>query len=170
MKQHSKPLVFDATPLIYLAKAEILGKIRVFDSENIMLESVYKEVVERGKLKGENDATYIQKLIEQNVFKRKGFSEKTSFQENKNLSNTDREVLTFSKQKNAMIIADDEEMRIVADLEGIEVHGSIYILFRLLSEKNIDKHELKNALDRMINNGWYCSIDFYNEIVGAMSK
>ncbi len=65
---------------------------------------------------------------------------------------------------------DDEEMRLVANLEGIEIHGSIYILFRLLSEKKIDKKTLKTILDNMINNGWYCSIDFYNEIINALSR
>lgn len=171
LKQHSNLLVFDATPLIYLAKTHLLEKIKIFDTTNVLLESIYTEVVDTGKKNGYSDALYIQKLIERNLFIIKKCSPQLpAFQENKNLSPVDRDVLTFAKMNDGMLITDDEEARLVAEIEGIEVHGSVYILFRLLSKKMINKNNLKNALDTMIHEGWHCSIDFYNEIVRSLDK
>ncbi len=164
-------LVFDATPLIYLAKAEILEKILLLFEENIIIESVCNEVVGKGKVRGENDAFYVEKLIQKKVIFVKEFSEKSGFfVENKKLSETDDELLRFCKKWDAILITDDEELGKAADKENRENHGSVYLLFILLNKKIINKMEFKQIINKMIKAGWYCSIEFYDEIMGELEK
>jgi hypothetical protein len=62
-----KPLVFNATPLIYLTK---VGLSRIFEElkdEKLTSPSVKREVVDEGKRKGVADAI----ILEQFVFKRR---------------------------------------------------------------------------------------------------
>lgn len=164
--------VFDATPLIYLSKARIISKIAFLQAKNILLPSVHREVVETGAQRGEEDVSFIQRCIEQGILvieELRGPS-LLSLRENRRLSDTDREVLSFCKQQKAMLIADDEEIRTVAEIENIPCHGSIYILFRLLEIKKITKSELKQILHTMINQGWYCSIELYVDILEQLEQ
>ncbi len=47
-----KPLIFDATPLIYLGKVNLIEKMKHFPEEKYTTESIYREVVEEGKKGG----------------------------------------------------------------------------------------------------------------------
>ncbi|CAG0980742.1 MAG: DUF3368 domain-containing protein [Candidatus Methanoperedens sp.] len=47
-----KPLVFDATPLIYLGKIKLLDKVAHFPEDKYITKSIFREVVERGKEHG----------------------------------------------------------------------------------------------------------------------
>lgn len=164
--------VFDATPLIYLSKAKILEKIAFPDAENIIIAPVYEEVVLKGMKIGKEDAFLIQKSIEKGIFKIEKKEEQLPFlKENKKLSDTDKDIVSYcAKKRNAIIITDDEELRKVADIEDLPNHGSIYILFRLLILKRITKEEFKTILSTMIGHGWYCSIDLFMEIMSELEK
>jgi predicted nucleic acid-binding protein len=165
------PLVFDATPLIYLGKARLLEKLSCLGEEKIIPQRVYDEVVSVGKRKEKSDALYVERLIDQNIFTIKKTSKcLTSLKKNTLLSASDKDVLVCAKECNGIVIADDEEVRKITSAEGIEHHGTIYILFRLVHKKVISKKEVKSALDVMINKGWYCSVDLYNYVMGELEK
>ncbi len=164
-------IVFDATPLIYFAKAKIIDKIAALHPEKIILESVYKEVVIKGKEKGKEDAFHLDNTIQNKIFSIQKFQSKVipSAKANKALSETDREVLSFCKVHKTSLIADDEQVRIIAEVEGIEHHGSMYVLFSLLKQKIMTKKECRDALKIMIESGWYCSLDLYQDILEKLS-
>ena len=165
-------LVFDSTPLIYFAKAKIIDKIAALSSEKIILESVYKEVVIIGKEKGKEDAFHLDNAVRNKVFTIQKFfgSVISSAKVNKALSETDREVLSFCKLHRTCLITDDEQVRIIAEIEGIEHHGSMYILFSLLKQKIMTSKECRDTLKMIVENGWYCSLDLYQEIIEKLSE
>ena len=56
-----KPLIFDATPLIYLTR---VGLIRLIEVRKFVARSVFEEAVERGKAKGLADALAVGRLFD----------------------------------------------------------------------------------------------------------
>ena len=163
--------VFDATPLIYLSKAKILEKIGPLPTKKIILRSVYEEVVKEGVQRGHSDAFYVEKLIQEKVFAiEENERQSATFLSHKNVSVADRDVLSFAQNRKAIIIADDEEIRRIAEIENMEHHGSVYVLFTLLHRKVLKREELKKAINIMINEGWYCSVDVYNLIMEKLGK
>ena len=59
-----KPLIFDATPLIYLTRAGLASLIEAIPTRKFAARSVFREVVERGKAKGLVDALALAHLFE----------------------------------------------------------------------------------------------------------
>lgn len=161
-------LIFDATPLIYLAKIDKLLLLDKIKEKKIIPQKVYEEVVEEGKKKGIADAFIIQKSIDEKVFTIK-MVPKNSFymklRENPNLSEADISVLTLAKKIGGIAIIDEDYARDIADIEGIENRGTIFLVFSLLKKKAVDKKDAKEIIDKMIENGWYCSMDLYTNIL-----
>ncbi|WP_373189056.1 hypothetical protein [Halolamina sp.] len=60
--------VFDATPLIYLAKVDRLALVQQLDASCVIPERVYEEVVETGLKQGYPDARRIERSIDADRF------------------------------------------------------------------------------------------------------
>ncbi len=164
-------LVFDATPLIYLAKAEVLNLLSELDEEKIIPQSVYDEVVEEGKKKGFPDARKIEKLIDDEVFEvvtshRGELYDKLV--DNSFISKADIDVLEIANQDDGIALMDEDYSRSIAEVEGIECRGSVYLVFRLVRQGFIDKDEAVKTIDKMIEEGWYCSTELYSHIIGEL--
>ncbi len=130
-----KPLVFDATPLIYLGKINLIEKIKHFPEDKYTTQSVCKEVVDVGKNSGRQEAFVIEKLIKNKVIKVKIPSNRqyiSTLRENPKIHEADADVLALATELNGMALLDDEEARGMAEIEGIEHHGTIYLLLRQL--------------------------------------
>lgn len=164
--------VFDATLLIYFAKMSILDKVIQLKNEKIIPASVYAEVVEKGKKKGKEDAFFVEKLVLE-----KHFSINSAKPENieyfmkfKKVRRADAETLAIAKEEMAMAIVDEANLRIIAEMNGIEYAGSIFILFKLYKEKLIKKHDIKKYIDEMIRLGWRCSTELYADVLEEIEK
>lgn len=166
-------LIFDATPLIYLAKIDKLFLLDKIKEEKIIPQKVYEEVVMKGKKKGIVDASIIEKSIKGRMFTVKK-APKDSFykklERNPNLSEADIAVLTLAKKSQGTAIIDEDYARNIATIERIENRGTIFLIFSLLKKKAVDKKDAKEMVDRVIENGWYCSMDLYTEILTKIEK
>ena len=60
--------VFDATPLIYLAKVDHLTLVQQLDTSCVIPEGVYEEVVKTGLEQGYPDARRIERSIDADRF------------------------------------------------------------------------------------------------------
>ena len=168
-----KPLVFNATPLIYLTK---VGLSRIFEElkdDKLTSPSVKREVVDEGKRKGVADAIILNNLFLKGVFevvepKDKGFLE--SLLQTRGLHVTDAEVLTIAKERGGTAIIDDEVARKTAKIYGISYAGTPYILAKAVSEKVITKEKAKQAINEMVYAGWRCSIETYAKIMETIEK
>jgi predicted nucleic acid-binding protein len=168
-----KPLVFDATPLIYLTN---LGLSKIFDElkdEKLTSPSVKKEVVDEGKRKGVADAIILDKLFLKGVFKiiepkDKNFLE--SLLQTKGLHMADAEVPTIAKEHAGIAIIDDEAARKTAKIYGICYAGTPYILAKAVSEEIITMEKAKQAINEVVYAGWRCSIETYAKIMETIEK
>ena len=166
-----KPLVFDATPLIYLGKVNLIEKIKYFSEEKYTTKSVYSEVVEEGKKGGKPEVFMIEALVSSGVIKIKNPANKlymNNLRENPKIHEADIEVLALAKELNGIALLDDDAARGMAEVEGIEHHGTIFLLLRMWKMKLLARDEVLANLNEMIRLGWRCSTDLYAKIFMEM--
>jgi len=168
-----KPLVFNATPLIYLTKTGLSNIFEDLKNEKLTSPEVKKEVVNEGKRKGVPEAIILEKMFENKVFKTIEPSNQAFLArllETRGLHTTDAEVLTIAKERNGTAVVDDEVARKTARIHGISYVGTPYILMKAVFQRLITKERAKQAINDMILAGWRCSIESYPKIMEAIEK
>ncbi|MBC2697275.1 MAG: DUF3368 domain-containing protein [ANME-2 cluster archaeon] len=166
-----KPLIFNATPLIFLGKINVLEKITHFPEEKYTLESVYQEVVVEGKKSGNPEAFLIENLLDAGILKIKTLTDNryvAHLKENPRIHSGDAEVLAMALELDGIALLDDEEARGMAEIKGIEHHGTIYLLLRMMKIGLLTKEETIDSLDEMLRMGWRCSTELYAGILKAV--
>jgi len=168
-----KPLVFNATPLIYLTRVGLSKILEELKDEKLTSPSVKREVVDEGKRKGVADAIILDKLFLKGVLKvvepkDEGFLE--NLLQTRGLHVTDAEVLTIAKEQRGTAIIDDEVTRKTAKIYGISYAGTPYILAKAVSEEIVTKEKAKQAINEMVYAGWRCSIETYAKIMETIEK
>lgn len=166
-----KPLIFDATPLIYLGKVNLIEKVKHFPEDKYTPKSVYREVVEEGKKSGRPEVFVIEALVKGGVIKIKAPSNKryiSRLRDNPKIHEADADVLALAHELDGVALMDDEEARGMAEMEWIEHHGTIYLLLRMRKMELLTKEEALAELNEMIRMGWRCSTELYAEMVMAI--
>ena len=168
-----KPLVFDATPLIYITKVGLSKVFEGLKDEKFTSQEVRREVVDKGKRKGIADAIILEKMFENKVFKVTEPEDRrllASLLKTKGLHTTDAEVLAIARELHGIAVIDDEVARKTAKIYGVLYVGAPYILMRAVAQRLITKERAKQAINEMIFAGWRCSIESYAKIMDAIEK
>ena len=165
--------VFDATPLIYLAKADGLDLVQNLDGSCVVPERVYGEVVEEGIEQGHPDARRIERAVEDDLFETLAVEDTpltTRLRTNQNLSEADVAVLACAATHDAVAVMDETYGRDVAETEGVSTRGTAYLVLVLATEGFIHVDDARTVIDRMIDEGWYCAPDIYAKIVRKLDS
>lgn len=163
-----RALIFDSTPLIYLAKTKVLKLIERLPEQKFVSRTVYDEVVVGGREKGATDAILIERLIDEGAIRLREVEDEKLLDvllSNPRLHRADGETLALAAELAGVAIVDEDEARTTAGVYGIRNRGSIYIVFRLLKVGALTREEVKETVDGMIKAGWRCSTELYTEIV-----
>jgi predicted nucleic acid-binding protein len=160
--------VFDATPLIYLAKVDRLTLVEDLEASCVIPERVYEEVVVTGLKDGFPDARRIERHVDTGQFD--VVSVETTpllsrLQTNDSLSDADAAVLACADAHNGVAVMDETYGRDVAAAEGITTRGTAYLVLKLTNQGAITVEEARTVIDAMIDAGWYCAPDVYTKIV-----
>ena len=165
--------VFDATPLIYLAKVDRLALVQQLDVSCVIPERVYEEVVETGLEQGYPDARRIERGVDADRFVIESVETTpllSRLQENNDLSDADTAVLAFADAHDGVAVMDETYGRDVAAAEGITTRGTAYLVLKLASENTISVDEARSVIDAMVDEGWYCAPDIYAKIVQKLDS
>ena len=165
--------VFDATPLIYLAKVDRLALVRQLDVSCVIPERVYEEVVETGLEQGYPDARRIERGVDADGFVIESVETApllSRLRENNDLSDADVAVLAFADAHDGVAVMDETYGRDVAAAEGITTRGTAYLVLKLASEGTIGVDEARSVIDAMVDEGWYCAPDVYAKIVRKLDS
>lgn len=155
--------VFDSSSLIYFGKLKILEKLDIINGTKYIPNNVYREVIKRGFERGDAETNYVKESIEKNLFVI--MDAKENIINNGLLSEADKEVLSLSKETKSMAIIDDQYAKQIANSSGIECHGSLYIIMKLVEARKISTIEAVNYIDKMVQLGFYLSVKKYKEVV-----
>ncbi|CCC40196.1 DUF3368 domain-containing protein [Haloquadratum walsbyi] len=165
--------VFDATPLIYLAKVDRLALVQQLDGSCALPERVYEEVVETGLEQGYPDARRIERSVDADRFDIVSVETTpllSRLQDNSNLSDADVAVLTCADAHDGVAVMDETYGRDVAAAEGITTRGTAYLVLKLASEGAISVDDARTMIDAMIDEGWYCAPDVYTKIIQKLES
>jgi predicted nucleic acid-binding protein len=165
--------VFDATPLIYLAKGDRLDLVQYLDGSCVIPDRVYEEVVETGIERGYPDARRIERCVEDGLFDVVSVESTalvSRLQRNDNLSDADVAVLACAAAHDGVAVMDEAYGRDVAATEGITTRGTAYLVLVLASDGTISVDEARTTIDVMIEEGWYCAPDTYAKIVRKLES
>ena len=160
--------VFDATPLIYLGKAERLGLLADLPDDCVIPEPVHAEVVTRGLEADYPDARRVEQAIDAGVFEVVSDLPSPTFErlcEIERLSRADAAVLAVADAEVRIAVMDDGYGRDIAATEGITTRGTAYLVLQLLRDGAITGDVARTTVDDMLEAGWYCSPDLYAAIV-----
>jgi predicted nucleic acid-binding protein len=172
-----KPLVFDSTPLIYLAKTSLAEFLKELSQQKFTTKSVFEEIVVKGKKKKAIEASLLENLFKEQIIKIHNINQKEYFSyvtvlaaesEMHPLHVAEAEVLCLAKELNGIVIADDQAARSVARLLGIESHGTGYILGKIYATKKIDREKLIEKVKEMRDCGWYVLAEDYLKIIDCL--
>lgn len=161
-------LVFDATPLIYLGKADRLDVVENIDQELVVPGRVHEEVVYEGMKHGYADAKRVNKLTLDGTLERRTFEKDERFDQlvrNTNLSRADVAVLLLADELGGTAVMDEDYGRTIAETEEIETRGTAYLVLSRVKEGGLEPEEAREAIDAMLDAGWHCSTDLYAKIL-----
>ena len=167
--------VFDATPLIYLAKAERLDVIETLDEPRVVPKAVHHEVVTAGVERGYDDARRIERAVEDDRIEVVTVNLDESavadrLQRHPGLSDANVAVLACADARDAIAVMDESAGRSAAEVEGIETRGAAYLVLAAVKDGALSTAEGRDAVDAMIDHSWYVATDVYTKIVGKLES
>jgi predicted nucleic acid-binding protein len=165
--------VFDATPLIYLAKVDRFGLVDEIEGRSVVPEPVHAEVVEVGIEAGYPDARRIEAGIEDGIADIVPIADtplRSRLRENPKLSEADAAVLACADARDGTAVMDETYGRDVASTEGIATRGTAYLVLSLAADGAVSADEARSVIDAMVDEGWYCSTDTYATILSKLES
>ncbi len=160
--------VFDATPLIYLAKVNQLQLVSNLEEQCYIPQQVHSEVVTTGLEAGYTDARRIEQCIDSGLLEVVSVDDSQlvgQLQQNPNLSDADVAVLGCAASRDAIAVMDEAYGRTAAEIEDIETRGTAYIVLLCAKQGDISVSKAREIIDSMIEAGWYCAPDLYTKLV-----
>ena len=163
-----RSIVSNATPLIYLAKVGKLELLRKVFGDVLIPEEVKVEVVEKGKELGERDAYTIEKAITEGWLK---VLATQSIDIPIQLDPGEIAVLSLAKKLELKeVLVDEVSARMAARLLDLKPRGTLFVLLKALSMKEIDIDEFHEILNLMIRQGFRLKEEVYLEALGEAKR
>ena len=165
-------LVFNSTPLIYLAKTELAAKLSLLSFRLITTQTVYHEVVVRGIEKHAEEASILRSLFNSHSIEVVEQLDEEIIEKirDSGIHHSEATVISLAHKLNATAIIDDKRARHVARTLGIRLSGTPHVVIQLVKERVITKQEARQAVDKIVEGGWYCSARNYSEIINAIEN
>jgi predicted nucleic acid-binding protein len=164
-------VVTDATVLIYLAKIGDLDRLDWLFSEAYVSETVYEEVVIRGREERYADALPVEEATDQFIDVQTlsdGTNDRADeIQESSGLERGECTAIALAEKEEARCLTDDHAARKTAESLGIEVGGTIYVLLEALDRGRLSFEGYAEKLDELTNSGFRMSASLYRRAVEA---
>ena len=165
-----KVAVSNSGPLIHLTLVGLLDLVFKLYDVILIPQSVYDEIVVKGKEEGHSDAI----ILEQAIINEKIKVEKIK-KENRNITSSKlhqgeiNAILLALQSKVEIILLDDEEARIFARKLKINVKGTLGILIEFLNNSFLELEEAIQYLKKL-NAIMYLSSDVYSLVEDELNK
>lgn len=157
-------VVCDSGPIIHLAEVNSLKALKI--CKRVFIPQAVKDELEKNKVVKKVSGSKVLKLDK----REKDLSALISLKFGLGLGESEAIALCKS-QKVKMFFTDDLDARIVAEREGIEVHGSIGILLRAFREKILTEKQVIEALDSLATKSTlFVTYSLIEEAIRAVRK
>jgi len=162
-------VVSNATPLIYLAKANKLSLLQTMVKQVFIPEAVYREVVIEGKRLGEKDAYRVEKAINEGWILVQGA--KIIYPVEITTHPGEVEVISLAKEKGIeAVLMDDVKARAASEMAGLRPIGTLWLMLKAVKNHMLDFDEFLSALEDIIQSGFYLKEEVYLKAVRKARK
>lgn len=142
-------VVSDSTPLIHFAKIGYIHLLFSLYNEILITDEVYRETVEEGIILEKEDAKIIRRYIGKNIHIKNPMKASGGLVEKYQIHKGEADSIQLAKEVGApFILMNERDGRIAAKNEGINVKGSLGVLFEALKAELINKNEALIILKR----------------------
>jgi predicted nucleic acid-binding protein len=162
-------VVSNATPLIYLAKANKLSLLQTMVKQVFIPEAVYREVVSEGKRLGEKDAYRVEKAINEGWILVQ--SAKSIYPVEISIHPGEVEVISLAKEKGIeAVLIDDVKARAASEMAGLRPIGTLWLMLKAVKNHMLDFDEFLSVLEDIIQSGFYLKEEVYLKAVRKARK
>ncbi len=165
--------VFDASPLIFLARVGLLRQALELFGTSVIADSVREEVLISGRDSGTPETPGIEVLLQEGRLTSRAPPETSlgkSLAGNPRLSRADRDSIVLASSLEARLLADDSAVRVAAKHAGVALGGTLHVLFALVEIRFLTPEQAIEYLDRLVDLGWYCSARLYRSARSALAE
>lgn len=157
-------VVSNATPLIYLAKANQLSLLQTMVNQVFIPEAVYREVVVEGKRLGEKDAYRIERAITQGWMMVQGV--KVIYPVEITIHPGEVEVISLAKEKGIeAVLMDDAKARAASEMAGLRPVGALWLILKAVKNQILNFDQFLSTLEDIIQSGFYLKEEVYLKAV-----
>jgi len=162
------PVVSNSTPLIYLAKVGRLDLLKKVFGKVLIPQEVKVEVVDKGKLLGEQDAYLVEKAIHE------GWIEvlvADPLEMSMVLDKGEGAALALAKQLGIKdVLLDEVSARSAARLLDLTPRGTVFVLLKALQNKDIDLDAFIEILNDLVRHHFRLKEEVYLEALKEARK
>ncbi|MFH1674841.1 MAG: DUF3368 domain-containing protein [Pseudomonadota bacterium] len=156
--------VSNATPLIYLSKANKLSLLQAVVRQLFIPEAVHREVVIEGKRLGERDAYRVEKAINQGWILVQAV--KVIYPIEIAIHPGEVEVISLAKEKGIeAVLMDDIKARAASEMAGLRPIGTLWVILKAVKNHILNLDEFLTTLEDIIQSGFYLKEEVYIKAV-----
>ena len=157
-------IVSNATPLIYLAKADQLNLLQRIVKRVFIPEAVHREVVIEGKRLGEKDAFRVEKAIKQGWMIVQGI--KSIYPVEIIIHPGEAEVISLAKEKGIEeVLIDDAKARAASEMAGLKPIGTLWLILKAVKDHLLTFDQFLSTLEDIVQSGFYLREEVYLKVV-----
>ena len=157
-------IISNATPLIYLAKADQLSLLYEMFETIFIPDAVYREVVIHGKNKEETDAFRVEGAVKDGWIVVKKVKKICDIE--LSIHPGEVEVLSLAREMAIkVVLMDDTKARIAAELAGLRPKGTLWLLLNAVKGKILDFDRFLIVLEDIVKSGFYLKEEVFLKAV-----
>jgi len=157
-------IVSNATPLIYLAKADQLNLLQSIVKQVFIPEAVHREVVIEGKRLGEKDAFRVEKAIKQGWMIVQDI--KSIYPVEIIIHPGEAEVISLAKEKGIKeVLIDDAKARAASEMAGLKPIGTLWLILKAVKNRLLNFDQFLSTLEDIVQAGFYLKEEVYLKVV-----
>jgi predicted nucleic acid-binding protein len=157
-------IVSNATPLIYLAKADQLNLLQNIVKQVFISEAVHREVVIEGRRLGEKDAFRVEKAIKQGWMIVQGI--KSIYPVEIIIHPGEAEVISLAKEKGIEeVLIDDAKARAASEMAGLKPIGTLWLILKAVKDHLLTFDQFLSTLEDIVQAGFYLKEEIYLKVV-----
>lgn len=157
-------MISNSTPLISLAKVNLLHLLKDLFKKIYMPKAVKEEVIDQGKGIKAIDSFIVEDGIKEGWIIVKEV-EPLPLLNNLGIDKGEIEAISLTCQMKKEILLDQTHARVAAQMFGLKPKGTIFVLLRALKKKKISYDEYLMALRDLIDVGFQMSQEVYLEAI-----
>jgi predicted nucleic acid-binding protein len=162
-------IVSNATPLIYLAKANQLSLLKSMVKQVLIPYAVYREVVLEGKRLGETDAYRVEKAITDDWILVQDVT--LIYPVEITIHPGEIEVISLAKETGIKrVLVDDSKARAACEMAGLKPVGTLWLILRAVEKRVLNFDDFLSTLEDIIRAGFYLNEEVYLRAVHKARK